>query len=102
MSSNDNRPWEKVKDPSYFRAVMRNFVALGFGPSKDGQAIVRFGSTGDGVHPNYQIESEGREAQCFRGSNHKEADDLADAFDPARISEPFTYAEVVSMLQARS
>lgn len=97
----EKRPWEDVTDPSYFRAVMRNFVAMGFGPSKGSEAVVRFGSTGGGVHPNYQIEGRDASVQCFRGSNHKEADDLAEAFIPANISEPFTYDEVSELLKAR-
>ena len=99
--TNENRPWEQVSDPSYFRAVMRNFVAMGFGPAKDGLATVRFGRTGDGVHPNYQIEGDGSAPQCFRGSNHTEASDLANAFDPEKISEPFTYSDVAAMLENR-
>lgn len=99
--TNENRPWEKVSDPSYFRAVMRNFVAIGYGPSKDGMATVRFGRTGDGVHPNYQIEAGDGEPRCFRGSNHKEADDLVDAFDPDKISEAFSYSHVAAMLERR-
>lgn len=98
MSSAD-RPWEKVTDPSYFRAVLRNFVAMGYGLAKDGRAKVRFGVTGGGVHPNYQIETDDARLQCFRGSSHKEASDLAASFDPDNISDAFAYSDVTEMLQ---
>ncbi|MGJ8478712.1 hypothetical protein [Sphingobium yanoikuyae] len=42
MSDTEMMPWEKVADPSYFRKVMGNIVALGLGPKTLAQPM--FGS----------------------------------------------------------
>lgn len=97
--TDNRRPWELVTDPSYFKGVLGNFVYLGHGPKRNGEAFVRFGLTGTGHGPNYQIEcSDGRKI-AFRGMGHSEASNIADAFEPENISEPFTYDDVVEMLK---
>lgn len=93
------KPWENVSDPSYFRKVLGNFSAVGFGPKLEGKANVRFGTTGNGHAPNYQIEGSDGQRHCFRGMGHDAADLGDDAFAAHNLSEEgFTYAQVQSML----
>lgn len=94
-----SKPWEQVTDPSYFRQVMGNIVGLGFGPRFDQAAHVRFGTTGIGHAPNYQIEGPDGVKHCFRGMGHDEASEVDDAFADENLSEDrFTYADIQTML----
>jgi hypothetical protein len=93
------KPWEKVTDPNYFRKVLGQMVALGFGPKHEGKAHVRFGGTGGGHAPNYQIEDNVGTTHCFRGMSHDPATLGDDAFAEKNLSEErFTYAQVQAML----
>jgi hypothetical protein len=95
----DSRPWEQVTDPSYFRQVMGNMVSLGFGPRQPEPAHVRFGITGIGYAPNYQIEGPDGAKHCFRGMGHAEASEVDDEFAPGNLSEDrFSYADIQAML----
>ena len=92
-------PWKKVNDPSYFRQVMGNMVLLGFGPRQSEIALVRFGTTGIGHAPNYQIEGPDGAKHCFRGMGHAEASEVDDEFATDNLSEDrFTYADIQAML----
>lgn len=94
----DDKPWEKVADPAYFRNVMGNMVDLGFGP-KNPEPCLRFGMTGIGHAPNYQIEAADGAKHCFRGMGHGEAAEAGEEFAPGNLSlEPFTYTDVQGML----
>lgn len=91
------KPWELVSNPSYFRQVLGNMVALGFGPKFTGEAHIRFGNTGIGHAPHYQIEDEGGSKHCFSGLNHKSSSE--EAFESDHLSEErFTYADIQAML----
>lgn len=93
------KPWEKVSDPSYFRKVLGNFSDLDLGRKHEGRAHVRFGTTGNGHAPNYQIESDDGSIHCFMGlsSNHKLASE--EQFEADHLSEErFTYSEVQGLL----
>lgn len=61
-------------------------------------ATVRFGKTGTGVRPNYQVTFpiEGGEPikHPRRGSTHKRYQDT-EAFNEERISDPFTYEQIM-------
>lgn len=95
----DNRPWEKVADDGYFRAVMGKMADLGFGPKSTKLAHVRFGVTGIGHAPNYQIEGPDGVKHCFKGMGHGEATDAGDEFAPGNLSaDMFSYADVRDML----
>ena len=60
-----------------------------------GQASsVRFGLTGSGQTPNYQVEVEGRPRALFSGRSHKDWTRAVDVFEPHNISEPFAYADL--------
>lgn len=98
MSKDTKRPWEQVSDPSYFRKVMGNMFSLGLGPRRSEEGRVRFGVTGDGHAPNYQIEGSGLK-RCYRGMGHAEASDVDEEFAPANLSDQqFTYKDVEAML----
>lgn len=99
MSNDERMPWEKAADPTYFRKVMGNMVGLGFGPKNNEPAHVRFGLTGTGHAPNYQIESPNGLKHCFRGMGHGEATEAGDEFAPDNLSaERFSYADLQGML----
>lgn len=92
------RPWELVTDPSYFRKVMGNMVALGFGP-KHAVATVRFGLTGIGHAPNYQIEGPDGVKHCFRGMGHVPCSEVGEEFAVSNLSaEAFTYEDLKRFL----
>lgn len=59
----------------------------------DEGATVRFGVTGIGVQPNYQITFSNGVVRTIRGSSH-EAFNQADEFQEDRISDPFTLAAI--------
>ena len=94
-----SKPWEDVADPGYFRKVMKNMVDLGLGPKNEGKAHTRFGNTGKGHAPNYQIEDTDGQKHCFRGMGHEPASAVDEAFADDRLSEErFTYSQVQAML----
>ena len=98
MSKDTKRPWEQVSDPSYFKKVMGNMFRLGLGP-RSGEGRVRFGVTGRGHAPNYQIEGPDGLKHCYRGRGHAEASDVDEEFAPANLSDQqFTYKDVEGML----
>ncbi|MFG5121724.1 hypothetical protein [Methylorubrum sp. POS3] len=94
----NNRPWELVVDPSYFRAVMGTMVSAGLGPKED--VWVRIGTTGEGKKPNYQVQGPDGRVIRFSGTSHKiyhEAPYVS--FEPDNLSdEIFTYPDVVKLL----
>lgn len=80
-----------VLSKPFLRKVLANFRGR-----KD--AVVRFGITGTGVQPNYQIEyrPEGDKPSktlAFRGSTHKPYG-INEPFNEERISAPFEFAEI--------
>lgn len=58
---------DKLSD-EYLRAVGNNMNIIG---GSKVPVTVRFGVTGKGVSPNYQIEGPQGVLGCFRGSNHE-------------------------------
>jgi len=96
----DNRPWEHVNDCSYFRGVMGNMVRLGCGKKSPEAGSVRFGRTGSGYAPNYQIErlQPDPEQFQFNGLGHSEVAHVDETFAPENISEQFSYSDVEQML----
>lgn len=94
---NLDKLWEKVTNPSYFKGVLGSFVKLGLGPKSDSNAYVRFGATGTGHAPNYQIEGDDHSKACFHGPSHKPFNE--EEFNNSNISEErFSYKEVQNML----
>ena len=95
--SSSKKPWELVTDPRYFQGVLKSFVALGFGPKRDGEASVRFGNTGGGHSPNYQIQTNEGNIYCYGGRTHERR--AEGEFDSENLSEEkFSYTDVTTML----
>lgn len=96
----DDKPWLLVRDPAYFRGVLGSMVAFDRNARHDSSIVVRFGLTGDGVRPNYQVESPGRSA-AKRGDSHapdKQA--FAASYADHDISaEHFALADVTALLE---
>ena len=90
-----DHPYQLVQSSDYFRGVLGNM-----GGRHDG-FTVRFGQTGDGTHPHYQIEDRnGANPRRFRGDNHKPFHDKPrQSFDPDRLSEPVTFGGVQELLR---
>lgn len=94
-------PHEKVKDDNYFRDVLGNMYAQG--GADRGSAKVRFGNTGDGVTPHYQIEAGGI-TRRYSGKTHKLYHDQPEvAFEDGHLSPgTFSVPEVQAMIAACS
>lgn len=94
----EHGPWDDVADPHYFPRVLKKFHDCSdFGDPKENK--VRFGATGEGVAPNYQVQSaSGEQKRCYNGLGHREASHVDEEFDPERLSRPFTYLEVQQMI----
>lgn len=58
-------------------------------------SIVRFGETGTGIQPNYQVTFENGQTMTRRGSSH-ERYESADEFNDKKISQHFTYEQIDS------
>lgn len=96
----DFKPWEHVEDPSYFRKVLGNMVKLGFGPKREIEGRVRFGLTGKGYAPNYQIEGADGSKHCFRGLGHSACLEDDEEFSAQRLSDaPYSYEDVQGLLK---
>lgn len=95
----NNRPWEDVTEDSYFRGILGNIHHRG-GLGPKAEIRVRFGTTGDGVCPNYQLEGSNGQVIRFFGRSHKEFHESQWlTFDPARLSdETFCIEDIKSML----
>jgi hypothetical protein len=61
-------------------------------------SLVRFGETGKGAQPNYQITFPNQRIWTIRGSSHETYED-AEKFNSERISIPFSLAVVRTALQ---
>ena len=63
-------------------------------------SVVRFGVTGEGIKPNYQINFMNGVIQTRNGLSHDHH--KTDEFDPANISDQeFTYADITDAYYAR-
>jgi hypothetical protein len=61
-------------------------------------SIVRFGTEGEGIAPNYEVEHPGGEKVAYRGQSHKQNMETA-VYAPEHLSEPYSYSAVQSLLQ---
>jgi len=57
------------------------------------ESTVRFGTTGEGIMPNYQVTFPNGVIRAIRGSSH-EAYEQTDEFEDGRLSEPFSLADM--------
>ena len=61
---------------------------------------VRFGTTGKGIYPNYQIISESGEIRTYRGQNHERHEEPK--YDETHITGEYALADVNSpMIRAQ-
>jgi hypothetical protein len=82
-----NRPWEDVTEDSYFRGILGNIHHRG-GLGPRAEIRVRFGITGDGTSPNYQLEGSNGQVYRFAGNGHELFHkDPTISFEPDRMSE---------------
>lgn len=63
-------------------------------------ASVRFGTTGKGIRPSYQIEFGNNETTAFTGSGHKPQKKSLSA-STKKISQPFSQEEIDSILHGK-
>ncbi len=56
---------------------------------------VRFGTTGAGIKPHYQIKHANGNVIAFNGLSHSRFDG-PDVFNDANLSEPFDYSEITA------
>ena len=71
---------------SFLHAVLINMKG-------DKNALVRLGTQGTGVQPNYQITFNNGSSIPFNGANHEE-DSRVDLFESAHLSQPFILSDI--------
>ena len=64
-------------------------------------SFVRFGLTGSGQFPNYQVEVAGRDTLMFAGLTHKEWTGEIPAFDPLNLSQEFPFDQLYTAFTSR-
>ena len=91
----DSRPWEIVTNPDYFRGILGNLVSKADG-------TVRFGRTGYGTWPNYQIETSDGTKLPYRGNNHERDPQAPETgYEESNLApDIFDYRGVQSLLAA--
>lgn len=65
------------------------------------ESTVRFGRTGQGIAPNYEVTLPNGTTLTYLGLSHNRSDQI-DSFDSANTSRPFTVEEVTSAYQRSS
>lgn len=76
----------------------KNFLSNVISNMRFEDSVVRFGETGKGTWPNYQITFPNERVWTIRGSSHETYED-AEKFNSKKISEPFSLAVVRAALQ---
>lgn len=95
------RPHELVEDPNYFRDVLNSMRTV---VNKDLRRV-RFGLTGDGIAPNYEITvpdgnyMENSVRFPFNGLTHKAHHQSPEPFEAANLTEKFSWDDVLDMLK---
>lgn len=82
-----------MRSSDYYRSVLGNMG----GPKKN--AMVRFGITGEGIAPNYEVSFENQSKTTFGGRSHKNDPGLADTFNEDNLSQYYSYNEVQGLLK---
>lgn len=75
----------------FAQMVMGNMVKAGHGMS------VRFGTTGRGIYPNYQIRYADGTVRAFRGRTHQLFFGQDGQFSPLRLSREYGFEEIVAL-----
>ena len=88
-----NPIWEQVSNDRYYRKVLGNLVKFGgIGGS------VRFGATGSGVAPNYQVKSADGTMTLFGGLSHKPDSFPVEEFEEAHLSPPYDKEAIQTLI----
>jgi len=91
------RPWELVESPMYFRCILGNMTR-----ADTARAVVtaRFGLSGNGARPNYQIETPNGMRLSYLGSSHAiDRHAPASGYEESQLStQRFTYTDVQTLL----
>ena len=96
-------PHEAVASPDYFRDVLRSMRTI----AEVHLRRVRFGTTGEGVAPNYEITypddhySADNARFPHHGLTHKTHHQAPKPFDAANLSRKYSWDEVLQMLRSR-
>jgi hypothetical protein len=89
-----------VSDPDYFRDVMTSMLTLG--PVE--RRRVRFGLTGNGFAPNYEIAPanglDGAGRVAMSGLSHRRYRGSRDVFDGGRLTQWYDWNHVVGLLKS--
>ena len=68
---------------------------------EDDTSVVKFGTTGDGSYPNYQITHSKYpdRPRTIRGRNHEKFDiENEDEFQESNLSDNFSYSEICNLV----
>lgn len=76
----------------------KNFLSNVINNMRFEGSVVRFGETGTGTRPNYQITFPNGRIWTIRGSSHETYEDT-DKFNIEKISDPFSFAVIRAALQ---
>ena len=90
-----DEPWSHVEDPDYFKEIMKNVVHYG-GPVAGNASTVRFGMTGKGIRPNYQI-SYGDKKVAIASVNHKPDSSSPEEYDDEKLSNKASLTKIYSV-----
>jgi hypothetical protein len=85
--SKDNWDFRALRT-DYVDEVLKNMPNTG-----DPLATLRFGTSGDGVQPNYEIRTGGGERLPYWGNTHKQNKDRSN-WEDHNLTEPFSRTEV--------
>lgn len=94
------RPHELVEEPDYFRDVLGNMRMV----TDKELRRVRFGLTGEGFAPNYEITvPDGNYMETtvrfpISGLTHKTHHQAPEPFEAANLTEKFSWEDVLEML----
>lgn len=77
-------------DPLFLLNVLNNL-------GDDDVAVVRFGTTGKGLRPNYEIDHGNGESYCFKGANHASLPS-SETFDKKLLSAPISQKELEHLI----
>jgi len=87
--------WDKEK----IESLKLNFIKKALiNMASDNSSVIRFGTTGKGIRPNYQITFSNGDTLVFNGSSHKSVQRKA-SFDKKKVSDPFDYELIEKIVE---
>ncbi|MCP4024054.1 MAG: hypothetical protein GY729_19590 [Desulfobacteraceae bacterium] len=79
--------WDKEKINTLKNTFLKKAL---LNMNDDTDSVIRFGTSGKGIRPNYQITFSNDETFVFSGSSHKTVK-REPSFDNKKVSDPFDY-----------